>query len=232
MCTAIVVAGGSGERFGDTGGKQMAEVAGLPVVAHTLLALERAESVEAIVLVCHPERLEEYRERAVEAAGARKVARVVAGGETRGDSVRAGLAALDESAEVVAVHDGARPLVDPSCVDAAVAALRSRADVDGVVVGHPAYDTMKSVDESLLVEATPDRRTLWVAQTPQVFRAAFLREAYGAAADEGFEGTDDASIVERAGGSVLMLEGSRWNVKVTFREDLAVVEALLRERGL
>lgn len=232
MCVAIVVAGGTGERFGSVGGKQMALVGGLPVVAHALLALDRADTVEAVVLVCHPGRVDEYRDHAVSASGARKVAQVVAGGATRGESVSRGLAVVPGDAQIVAVHDGARPLIDPACVDAAVATLRERADVDGVVVGHPAYDTIKSVGPSLEVTGTPDRGSLWVAQTPQVFRAGVLRAAHEAAAADDFDGTDDASLVERAGGKVVMLEGSRWNVKVTFAEDLAVVEALLRGREL
>lgn len=227
MRAAIVVAGGTGERFGRAGGKQLARVAGLPLVAHALRAFDQSSTIDAVVLVCHPDRVDEYRTTAVESAGLRKIVAVVPGGDTRRGSVAAGLAALPEGATLVAVHDGARPLVDPACIDAAVASLEARPGADGVVVGHPCIDTVKTVACSLQVSGTLDREVLWIAQTPQVFRTAVLRSAHEAAAAEGFEGTDDASLVERRGGVVFMLEGPRNNVKVTTPDDLAVVECLL-----
>jgi 2-C-methyl-D-erythritol 4-phosphate cytidylyltransferase len=228
--TAIVVAGGSGERFGREGGKQLAPVAGLPLFAHSLLAFERCAAVDAVVLVCHPERVGEFR-RLVDRTGAGKVVAVVAGGETRRLSAAAGLAAVPDGTGTVAVHDGARAFVDPSTIAAAFAALESDPALDGVVVGHPSYDTIKQTDASGLVVGTPDRTGLWVAQTPQVFRADALAHAHARAAAEGFEGTDDASLVERDGGAVRMLEGPRWNLKVTVPEDLEVLGALLARRG-
>jgi 2-C-methyl-D-erythritol 4-phosphate cytidylyltransferase len=228
---AVVVAGGTGERFGLSAGKQLAVLAGAPVVVHALRAIERAATIDAVVLVCHPDRVEEYREAAVVRSGVRKVVAVVPGGSTRRRSVAAGLAAVPPDAEFVVVHDGARPLLTPGLVDAALEALEARPEAAGAVVGHPAYDTIKEVGPALEVERTPDRASLWVAQTPQAFRAAPLRAAHAAAEADGFEGTDDASLVERIGGVVFMVEGPRWNVKVTLPEDLAVVEALLREGG-
>jgi 2-C-methyl-D-erythritol 4-phosphate cytidylyltransferase len=145
-------------------------------------------------------------------------------------SVAAGLAALPPECDVVAVHDGARALVEEATIDAAIAELASRPDADGVVVGHPAFDTMKDVDDSGRVVSTLDRSRLWVAQTPQVFRRAKLARAHKRAAADGFEGTDDASLVERDGGTVVMLQGPRWNFKVTVPEDLEVLEVLLDRR--
>ncbi|HEX9092471.1 MAG TPA: 2-C-methyl-D-erythritol 4-phosphate cytidylyltransferase [Coriobacteriia bacterium] len=231
MRAAVIVAGGGGERFGRPGGKQLAEVAGAPVAGHALRAFEAASSIDVVVLVCHPDRVEEYRDAVVASAGARKVIAVVGGGATRRQSVAAGLRALPAEADLVAVHDGARPLVEPGVIDAAVAALEARADVDGVVVGHRAFDTVKTVAPSLLVTGTPDREGLWIAQTPQVFRTRALLRAHAQADEAGFEGTDDASLVERAGGVVLMHEGPRWNIKITVPEDLAVAGALLRDRA-
>ncbi len=229
MRAAVIVAGGTGERFGRAGGKQLASVAGRPVVVHAVAAFAASAAIDHVVLVCHPERVAEYR-RVVDAAlGGGAVATVVPGGATRRLSVAAGLAAVPSDASVIAVHDGARPLIEPAVIDRAVRALES-SDADGVVVGHPAYDTLKVVDADARVLDTPDRSTMWVAQTPQVFLAGALRRAHAAAAADGFEGTDDASLVERAGGAVLMVEGPRWNIKVTVQEDLGVVEALLAER--
>jgi 2-C-methyl-D-erythritol 4-phosphate cytidylyltransferase len=128
------------------------------------------------------------------------------------------------------VHDGARPLVDPVTVDRAVAELEARPTLDGVVVGHPAVDTMKVVGPGNRVTGTPKRATLWVAQTPQVFRAEALVSAHARARAERWDATDDASLVERDGGVIGMLEGPRWNIKVTVPEDLVVVEALLDAR--
>lgn len=231
MNAVVIAAGGSGERFGDAAGKQLALVAGLPVLAHTILAFERCPDVDAIVVVTHPDRVEEYRRAAVDASGATKVIAVVAGGATRIQSVRAGLAALPDGVDLVAIHDGARAAVTAKSISAAFAALAQRADVDGVVVGHPSVDTIKEVDAAGIVIATPDRNRYWVAQTPQVFRPAALSRAYWKAGISGFEGTDDASLVEAQGGTVLMVEGPRSNLKVTVPEDLDMLAALLTARA-
>jgi 2-C-methyl-D-erythritol 4-phosphate cytidylyltransferase len=227
---AIIAAGGVGERLGEAGGKQLATVAGLPVLAHVVLAFESCDAVDAIIVVTHPERVDEYRRAAVEAVHARKVVSVVGGGDTRGESVRAGLQVLPAGARLVAVHDGARAAVLPDTIAAAFAALAAAPDADGVVIGHPSYDTIKRVDAEGLVIATPDRGGMWVAQTPQVFRREALERAYGRAREEAFEGTDDSALVERYGGRVRMLAGPRWNLKVTVPEDLEVLGALLASR--
>lgn len=226
---AVIAAGGSGERFGVAGGKQLALVAGEPILAHTLRAFEACHAVDAIVVVTHPDRVADYGAVAL-AAAPEKLSAVVAGGTTRRASVAAGLAALPAGAKLVAVHDGARAAVTPELVAAAFAALEAEPGAAGVVVGHPAFDTIKRVGDGARVIATPDRSELWVAQTPQVFRLAALAHAHARAEEEAFEGTDDASLVERDGGTVLMVEGPRWNIKVTVLEDIAVLEALLSLR--
>ena len=230
MITAIIVAGGTGERLGRPGGKQLARVAGLPVIAHTIRAFEDATRVDAVVVVVHPERLDQYRAEAVLASGATKVLAVVPGGTSRAASVRAGLAAVPAESTIILVHDGARPLAEPSLIDAAVATLAGDDSLDGVIVGHPSYDTLKIVEGERHVRGTADRTTTWAAQTPQVFRAQTLRAAYERASADGWDGTDDASFVERAGGRLAMYEGSRDNIKVTVPEDLPLVDRLLRMR--
>lgn len=232
MNAAVVVAGGEGRRFGAADGKQLALVEGLPVLGHTLLAFERCEPVDQIVLVGHPDRLAEYRERVVQGLRLDKVRAVVAGGETRRESVRAGLRAIGAGSgpNTVSVHDGARPLVTSSLIASAIAEL-TRIDVDGVVVGHPSYDTIKTVDADCFVVGTPDRSRLWVVQTPQVFWLERLIAAHESAERDGFEGTDDASLIEREGGRIEMLLGPRDNVKVTVPEDLAYVASVLRSRA-
>lgn len=225
---AVIVAGGDGERFGASGGKQLARVAGLPVLGHTLKAFERSALVTEVVVVVHPDRVEEYGSQALVASRLSKPASVVAGADTRQGSVRAGLSAVSSAVEIIAVHDGARPLVTAGCIDEAIAAVL-REPIDGAVVGHPAYDTLKTVD-GLTVTGTPDRTRFWVAQTPQVFDAHVLREAYDRASATGSTGTDDAMLVELIGGVVRMIEGPRDNIKVTVAEDLGIVAAVLQQR--
>ncbi len=229
---AIVVAGGTGDRSGLAGGKQMVPLGGRPMLSHAISALDAAELIDLIVVACHPERVEEYRESAVEPWVFLTGTKVVPGGDERQDSVRFGLeAALESSSpEIVVVHDGARPLVTAETIDSAVAVLRDDPGAAGVVVGHPAYDTLKLVEADRVVE-TPERERFWVAQTPQVFRTSWLVDAHERALAEGFRGTDDASLVERIGGLVRMHLGPRENLKVTVSEDFLMAEAILRERS-
>jgi 2-C-methyl-D-erythritol 4-phosphate cytidylyltransferase len=226
---AIVVAGGSGERLGVEGGKQLAVVAGLPVMAWTVKALAEAPEIDLIVVVTHPDRVSEYRASAVDPLGISTPVVFVAGGESRQASVAAGLAEIPEWVDVVLVQDGARPLLTASLVARTLDALRADPSASGVVVGHPAVDTLKLVEDGAVV-STPDRSRFWAVQTPQAFRSIALRDAYARAAAEGFVGTDDSSLVERAGGRVVLVEGPRDNIKVTVAEDLALVEAALECR--
>lgn len=226
---AVLVAGGTGERFGRSSGKQLALLAGRPVLAHSLDACTGNGRVGLVVVVCHPERVSEYAE--VLGSGLSGVeVRFVAGGARRQDSVAAGLAEVPDGFEYVAVHDGARPLAGPELFDAALNALDVEPRLTGVVVGHPSVDTLKTVEDAV-VTSTPDRSRFWAVQTPQVFRSDALRAAYAEAAASEREGTDDASLVEAAGGTVGVVEGPRDNIKVTLAEDLAVAEALLAARG-
>jgi len=224
---AIVVAGGSGERFGRAEGKQVALVAGRPVVSWSLRALDQA-CLSHIILVCPADRFDEYHAGAVAPLSLRTPITLVAAGVTRQDSVRSGVSALPTGTDVVVVHDGARPLVSSEVIRGAVAKLMDNSHADGVVVGHPSVDTLKRVENGRIVE-TVDRQQVWSAQTPQVFRAEALRRAHAHAATNEL-GTDDAVLVERDGGTVLMFEGPRDNIKVTLPEDFAYVESVLLRR--
>lgn len=230
MIAAIIVAGGTGERTGLERGKQLTLIAGRPVLQHAIAAFDACNAIDEIVVVVHPDRVEEYRTVAVDAVGSRKIAAVVAGGATRQASVASGLAAVSASADMICVHDGARPLIVPQTIEGAVRMLESAPSAAGVVVGHPAYDTLKVVDAHGMITATLDRSQIWVAQTPQVFRASALRDAYAAAEAGGTTGTDDATLVERIGGAIVMFAGPRDNVKITVPEDVTVVERLLQAR--
>jgi 2-C-methyl-D-erythritol 4-phosphate cytidylyltransferase len=202
---AVVVAGGSGSRFG--GLKQFEDLAGRRVVDWSLAAARAA--CDGVVLVVPA---------GVDEPGA------VTGGATRSGSVRAGLAAVPDDADVVLVHDAARPLAGAELFTRAAAAVRAGAD--GAVPVVPVTDTVKRVEHRLVVE-TLDRSTLVAVQTPQAFDARMLREAHAAGGDA----TDDAGLVESIGGKVVAVDGDRWNLKLTTPEDLVVMEALLVHRG-
>jgi 2-C-methyl-D-erythritol 4-phosphate cytidylyltransferase len=228
---AIVCAGGSGERLGVAGGKQLALVAGLPVLAWTIAALDAAAEVDHIVLVCPAGRADEYRAAAVDPVAPSTPVSYAPSGSSRQMSVASGITAAPSEAEVLLVHDGARPLVTPEIVASTIAALENDPLAAGAVVGQPAIDTLK-IAEGEVIAQTPDRSKYWTVQTPQTFRANALRRAFEQAAADGFVGSDDAAVVEHAGGRVLLVEGPRDNIKVTVAEDIALVEATLAFRRL
>lgn len=229
---AIVVAGGSGERFGRAAGKQLAVVGGRPVVSWALLALDAVPGLDRVVVVCPRSRRADFRTQSVEPLGMRTPVVFADAGETRQASVASGLSAIDMATDWVIIHDGARPLVTSMLVENALAAARE-SGADGAVVGHPSYDTLKLVEGADVVE-TVDRSRYWAVQTPQVFRRSALQAAHDAARAHGYSGTDDAALVEKAGGRVVVVEGPRDNLKVTVAEDLAFVQAVLehREKGV
>jgi 2-C-methyl-D-erythritol 4-phosphate cytidylyltransferase len=203
---AIVVAAGSGSRFGAP--KQFEPLGGRRVLDWSLDAARTVS--EGVVLVLPSADM---------AAGEPAVDAVAAGGDSRSASVRAGLALVPADAEVVVVHDGARPLAGPDLFAAVVAAVRAGADA--AVPGVPLADTLRWRSGGVA-----DRDGLVAVQTPQAFRAAALRRAHR---DEP-EATDDASLVEAAGGKVVVVDGSPLNLKITNPSDLIVAEALLRAR--
>jgi 2-C-methyl-D-erythritol 4-phosphate cytidylyltransferase len=196
----IIPAAGAGERLGADVPKAFAVLGGRPMVEWSLDVLRAV--CDRVVVAVPPDRAEPPD--------------FVAGGATRSESVRSALAAAEE-ASVVVVHDAARPLVTVDLVRRCIDALDG---VDGVIAAVPVNDTVKEVEDGHVLR-TPDRRRLWAAQTPQVFRADVLRRAAGA------EGTDDASLVEAIGGRVRVVEGAPENFKVTTPLDVRVAEMLL-----
>lgn len=229
---AVVAAGGLGLRFGDARGKQYVELCGLPVLDWSVAALDAAPSVGHIVIVCPHDRIGETR-GIVDMISPSVPVTFVEGGATRQESCLAGIRAVPEGFPLVAIHDGARPLIKPDTIEAVVARVRSDASLAGAICAHPSADTLKVVEDGI-VQATPERSRYWAVQTPQVFHTATVLEAHLAAAREGFVGTDDASLVERAGGRVAVVESPSDNMKVTVPEDRLPVEAILArgiERG-
>ena len=226
---AIVVAGGSGSRLGAPGGKQLTRLLGIPVVSWSLRALDAVKDVELIIVVRPSERETEFAEE-VGSLDLVTPVRFADSGATRHHSVVSGMSQVPEELALVAIHDGARPLLRPETVAGAIALLEASPDADGVVVGHPSIDTVKFVNDGRIA-STPDRSTIWMAQTPQILRVPAFSRAISSAEESGFVGTDDASVIEQCGGTVLMFEGPRDNLKITVAEDIALAEAVLSQRA-
>ena len=216
---AVLVAAGSGERFGGKRPKAFANLAGRPLVAESIERLDASPWIEALVVVA-PVDWEEPTILLAEELGAGSVRAVVTGGTTRTDSVRAGLAEVPEDTIVVLVHDAARPLLPEDVVERVVGGLAD--GWDAAVPALPLADTVKRGKGEAVAE-TVDRSGLHLVQTPQAFLAGSLRRALGGGGDA----TDCAGLVEAAGGRVRLVEGDRRLLKVTTPADLAFVETLL-----
>jgi 2-C-methyl-D-erythritol 4-phosphate cytidylyltransferase len=221
---AIIVAAGQGVRFGDDGvPKAFRLLARIPMYVYSVRAFEAVEAIDGIVLVV-PENWQEYAMENTIGEGTRVPVEIWPGGDTRQASVRAGLAVVPSAAERVVVHDAARPLVTARMIETTLSALD---DADGAVCAVPLSDTLKKSRDDDVVEATLSRDALWRAQTPQAFRAETLRAAHERALSDDIDATDDAALVERAGGRVALIRGDERNIKVTTQADLELAEALL-----
>ena len=224
LCSAVVVAAGSSTRMGTD--KLMLTLGGIPVIVRTLKAVEAAPSVDEIILVTREDMMVPLSQLCQEFA-LTKVTKVIRGGKTRTESVRLGTLEASGDAQVIAIHDGARPLVTTEVIENAIAqALESGAAAPAV----PVKDTIK-VARKGIVESTPDRASLFAVQTPQVFEASLIRAALQKALDDGAELTDDCSAVERLGMKVVLTEGDVRNLKLTTPEDIITAEALLEGSG-
>ncbi len=225
--SAIIVAAGRGRRMGANIGKQFLPLMGKPVLAYCLQVFEECSYVDDIVLVVDAKDLD-YTRELLQAYGYRKLQRIVAGGAERQQSVYKGLLGIKPDTDIVMIHDGVRPFVSPSILEESIRVARENGCS---VVGVPAKDTIKIVDDQGYTVATPDRRSLWLIQTPQTFRYEILLQAHEKAQEENFEGTDDAVLVERLGIPVRMIMGSYENIKITTPEDMALGEIILAKRG-
>lgn len=221
----LVLASGRGTRFGGEVPKVYLECGGLSLLEHCLRRLARVTEDRELILAVNPQDRPTFVEPLITSLRAIGVLHIVDGGPTRQASMRAALAASDPSAPLVLVHDAARPLVP---IAATRTALRRAETIAGVALAIPVADTLKRVDDSGRVLATLDRTGAWQAQTPQIAQRDKLLAALAIADRDGFEGTDDMSLLEHAGLPVALVAGTRANVKVTQFEDLAFVAALLQ----
>lgn len=197
-----------------------------PVLLHSIRLFEESSLISTYVVVVAPGEISFCR-TLLASCRPSKLAGVVTGGATRQESVSYGVQALPEDCTLVVVHDGARPLLSLGVLEGAV---RRACSCGAVVVGVPAKDTIKVVDQGV-VRDTPDRSSLWVAQTPQIFKRSLLCEALEAAISCGFQGTDDSSLVERLGVPVEIYQGEYENIKITTPEDLVIAETIIAGTG-
>jgi 2-C-methyl-D-erythritol 4-phosphate cytidylyltransferase len=224
MNVALVVAGGKGTRFGSDRPKQFLELDDIPLIIHTLRQFERSQAIAEVIVVLPVAETGNFQSLIAEFE-LRKISGIVAGGHSRAQSVKNGLAAIS-GAEIVAVHDGVRPLVTPAEIDSVVEAAR---DSGAAILVAPLADTVKQVEQDRITGTLP-RANLRRALTPQCFKFEILKRAYDGL-DEveaaGIDVTDDSFLVERLGITIRTVEGSAQNIKITTPADLIVARAIL-----
>lgn len=228
---AILPAAGLGTRMAGPQPKQFLALDGIPILIHSLRAFASAPRVTSIVVAVRKPEVERVEAQIAEYGFSDRV-KVVEGGDTRQESVAHALAALPAAPDdIVLVHDAVRPLIDAATIERTIDAV---AETGAAIVGLPAVDTIKQVERTAhgaLITSTIPREFIVQAQTPQGFRFALLQSAFAEATADGFVGTDEASIVERAGHSVAVVPGSQVNLKITQPGDLELAEFYLRQRA-
>jgi 2-C-methyl-D-erythritol 4-phosphate cytidylyltransferase len=222
----LIPAAGMGRRMGSERNKLLLTLLDKPLLAWTLLAAEEARDISWIGIMGQIADQPDFKAILAELSLSKPV-QLILGGETRQESVYNGLQALPAAAERVLIHDGARCLATPQLLDRCAAALL---DCPGLIAAVPVKDTIKVVDETGIIQDTPDRRQLWAAQTPQGFEVQLLKQCHNQGRDSGWEVTDDAALFERCGLPVRIVEGEETNLKVTTPVDLAIAEFILRQR--
>ena len=224
FCTVVVVAAGTGTRMGQD--KLLLQLDGIPILARTLMALDRCSAVDEIIVVSRPEKLEAFsglRDK----YGIGKLTKIVLGGETRTESALAGVSEASKQAKIICIHDGVRPFVTNEIVEDVVHyAVLYQAAAPAV----PVKDTIKRARDGVVLE-TPDRSELFAIQTPQAFQADIVKAALTAAVTQGISYTDDCAAVEALGVKAYLSRGSEDNLKITTPADLVLAEAIQRGRS-
>ena len=226
MLAAIIVAAGSSRRMGFD--KLFAEIVGKPVIAHSLNAFARTESVNEIIVVAQEDRHRDI-EQIVRNENLNNVRAIVRGGEHRHDSVRAGLETVSGDAEYIAVHDAARPLVTPQQIEHVFEKCRY---FGAASLAEPIRDTVKRADVDLRVAQSVDRHELYAMQTPQIFERKILEQAYQVVAEKMLLVTDEVSAVELIGRKAALVVNDEFNFKITYPRDLSLAGFILRQRGV
>ena len=224
--TAIIAAGGSSLRFDGALTKQMTPVCGVPLIVHTLLAFEKTECIHKIV-VCAKRSEIEYYESLCRSYGITKVSAVVAGGNTRQESVMNGLKAINDKSKYVAIADGARCLITPEQITSVCLAAYK---YGAATAAHKSTDTVKIADSKGFIDHTVDRNTVWLAQTPQVFKTKLYRAAAYTAMKKEYEATDDNMLVEYVKHPIRLVECGAENIKVTTTDDMIIAKSVIESR--
>ena len=226
MIYAIIVAAGKGIRMSNTVRKQYIALDGIPILSRTLGVFDRCGLIDQIIIAVPKDDIDYCRNDIIPAARMKKGANLVIGGTRRQDSVYNSLKTIETDNDIVLIHDGVRPFVNPEHL---VDCIKSAQKHGACILGIPAFDTVKHVNPKNEIIDTQKRDTLWLAQTPQAFQLELIKRAHEIAKQEGFRGTDDASLVERLGGIVKIIPGSRSNIKITNQEDLKLAQAILKD---
>jgi len=234
MVHSIIVAGGKGKRMNGTIRKQYLNLAGLPILCHTLKVFDACKTIDHIFLVIPIDDISYCRQHILPAVQLTKTVHLVPGGNERQESVYNGLLAIQKQIntpigpeDTVVIHDGVRPFITCKQIDDCTRNAKANG---ACILGIPVFETLKCMDVSGFVDKTIQRETIWLAQTPQAFLYHVIMKAHQKARQIQYLGTDDASLVEEAGGKVKIIQGSRYNIKITNQEDLNISEAIFKER--
>jgi len=222
-CYAVIPAAGQGLRMGTPLQKQFLDLWGKPILARTIEVFEQSTSIEGIILVTSEDRLDFCRNEIIAPYHFQKVRDIVPGGKERQDSVFNGLCAVPETTDLVAVHDGVRPLVTVELIEHTILAAYEKG---AAVAAQPAHETVKLSEDGATVARTLDRNRIFLAQTPQTFRRDLIWEAHIKARERRFYATDDAMLIEELGYTVQIVPGIPQNIKITTPADLKLAEAL------
>ena len=223
MVSAIILAAGKGSRMKGTMRKQYLELSGRPVLAHSIMAFDSCSLVEEIFLVVPKEDVEYCHKNILSFLDLKNQITLVHGGAERQNSVYNGLQSITKNVETVVIHDGVRPFIQPEDIKKCIIGSNK---YGACILGTPSSDTLKRVDKTDIVETTLPRENIWLAQTPQAFQYDLILKAHETARRDAYVGTDDASLVERLGEDVKIINAGRFNIKITNKEDLAVARAM------
>jgi 2-C-methyl-D-erythritol 4-phosphate cytidylyltransferase len=225
MVSAVIVAAGEGVRMKGKMRKQYLDLSGRPVLAYSIMAFDSCSLVEEIFVVVPKEDIEYCQNKILSLLDLKKCIKLVHGGAKRQDSVYNGLQEINkENTETVVIHDGVRPFINPEDLKECILGSKK---YGACILANAAVDTLKRVGGSDIIATTLPRENIWLAKTPQAFQYDLILKAHEAARRFGYVGTDDASLVERLGGNVKIINGSRLNIKITKKEDLDIAKAML-----
>ena len=223
---AIVLAGGTGKRMGSSTSKQFLLLDNRPILVHTLQVFEECKPIDGVYLVVNHKDLPVIQEEVLEQYRFNKIMKLVIGGRLRQDSVRNGIEAIDESCDIVVIHDAARPFVSPSFIEKSIFLMEM---YDAIIPALPVKDTIKVVSKEGYVIKTLERDALWNIQTPQTFKYDLISKAYREGMAKKLFGYDDSTFIEYLGKKVKVVEGSPYNIKITTPEDLVIARGILSQ---